>query len=92
MPPADFFFALDVPGPAHSEQMMDGVIGSVLKHAGYDTKAASEIAGELRRALGEARKKGARRWGVTFEARAGTLSISVAGDRGSEWKTARPLP
>ncbi|HYM25848.1 MAG TPA: hypothetical protein VEU08_21670 [Vicinamibacterales bacterium] len=92
MPPPDFFFALDVPDQADSEQMMDGVIGSVLKHAGFDAKAAAEIAGELRRALADAVKKGARRCGVTFEARAGTLSIAVAGDRGSEWRTARPLP
>ena len=91
MPP-DFFFALDLSDHAHFERMMTDVVASILQHAGYDQKAASDIGAELRRALADGVKKGGRRCDVTFEARGGTLSISVAYDRGPEWRTARALP
>ena len=91
MPP-DFFFALDLSDHAHFERMMTDVIASILGHAGYDGAAASEIGAELRRALADGVKQGGRHCDVKFEARNGKLSISVAYDRGPEWRTARALP
>ena len=91
MPP-DFFFALDLSDQAHFERMITDVIASILGHAGYDRTAATEIDAELRRALADGVKQGGRRCDVTFEARDGKLSISVAYDRGPEWRTARALP
>jgi len=90
--PPDFFFALDLSDHAHFERMMTDVIASVLRHAGYDAAASSAIGDELRRVLADGARQGDRRCDVKFQARDGTLSISVKYDRGTEWRTARPLP
>ena len=92
MTPPDFFFGLDLSDHAHFERMMTDVIASVLRHAGYDAKATSSIGDELRRALADGAKHGGRRCDVRFEAHDGKLSMSVAFDRGTEWRGSRALP
>ena len=92
MTPPDFFFALDLSDHEHFERMMTDVIATVLRHAGYDAAASASIGDELRRALAEGARNGGRRCDVQFQAQDGKLSISVKYDRGTEWRTARPLP
>jgi hypothetical protein len=92
VPPPDFFFALDLSDQAQFERMMSDVITSVLRHAGYDVKAASEIGAELRRALADGATRGGHHCDVTFQASGGKLSISIAYDRGAAWRATRPLP
>ena len=92
MPPPDFFFALDLSDPSHFERMMNDVIASILRHAGFDAKGVSAIGDELRRALGDGVKQGGHRCDVTFQAGDGKLSMSIAYDKGPEWRATRPLP
>jgi hypothetical protein len=92
VPPPDFFFALDLSDQSHFERMMNDVTASILRHAGFDAKAAADIADELRRALGDGVKRGGHHCDVTFQAIDGTLSMSIAFDHGAKWQAARPLP
>lgn len=92
MPPPDFFFALDLSDQSQCVRMMSDVITSILAHAGFDKTAAAAIGDELRRALADGVEKGGRHCDVTFQAQGGTLSMSVAFDRGSAWRASRALP
>ena len=88
----DFFFALDLSDQSHFERMMSDVISSVLRHSGFDAAAVKQIGDELRRALAEGVRRGGHRCDVKFESQDGTLSMSIAYDRGAEWKSSRALP
>ena len=68
---------------------MNDVIASILRHAGYDPKATADIGDQLRRALGDGVQRGGHHCDVTFQARDGTLSMSIAYDRGPEWRATR---
>ena len=71
---------------------MNDVTASILRHAGFDAKAAADIADELRRALGDGVRQGGRHCDITFQAGDGKLSMSIAYDRGVKWQAVRPLP
>jgi hypothetical protein len=88
----DFFFALDLSDQSQAERMMNDVIASILRHAGYDAKASADIGGELRRALADGVTQGGHHCDVKFQAHDGTLSMSILFDRGSAWHAKRRLP
>ena len=91
MPPPDFFFALDLSDQAHFERMTTDVVASILKYAGFDAAAASDIGRELRDAIADAARRGGNRCDVRFQTVGGQLSVTVSG-AGGEWRTSRPLP
>jgi hypothetical protein len=86
----EFLFAIELPGPAPSDELLSDLASHVLDHAGCPQDGVGGLVEVLRDLLVVRPEGDAGRLDVRFCARAGRLEIVVTADSRPVWRASMP--